>query len=411
VLFAAALVLVITGHLHWKSAGAVFACVFLASILGILVASIYSFARKRWLRGIMHLVTLPATAIAVMFVGLLIGATGDGFADRLTIPSNIAVSEPREAHLELGMTPHSPRDAFQIRMLQALTQPASDDLTVSASIPSLVNLHKHHPRVLRRYLASSPSWRVFEERGAVFATRRWIVGPHWCYDLHGYYSDFSAGYQIRVTIGLSGRPWAGTKGIYTRMRPGETKEVDVSREYGSDKSRCVVYSGDLVVEVFEESHSNKRERCLTKAAFAFLEDEFHKLDVSPTWSTVQSLLPDPLTGPENPTIRLWKSFQPGIYESEIWANPKESGMIYLKAFEVTRDTRLCERELRQYSNERIGWSDDPKQLFLSNTIFTIDEGDWGKPYAARFEVWFVPDSGKPPRKLMQRVFKIEGWQR
>jgi hypothetical protein len=41
----------------------------------------------------------------------------------------------------------------------------------------------------------------------------------------------------------------------------------------------------------------------------------------------------------------------------------------------------------------------------------IYEGDWGKPYAARFEVWFTPDAGGPERKLAERIFKIEGWQR
>jgi hypothetical protein len=51
------------------------------------------------------------------------------------------------------------------------------------------------------------------------------------------------------------------------------------------------------------------------------------------------------------------------------------------------------------------------ELFFSNAFFTIYEGDWGKPYAARFEVWFIPDSGAPEWKLLERVFKIEGWQR
>ena len=41
----------------------------------------------------------------------------------------------------------------------------------------------------------------------------------------------------------------------------------------------------------------------------------------------------------------------------------------------------------------------------------ISEGDWDKPYAARFEVWFKPDSDETERKLAERVFKIEGWQR
>ena len=43
--------------------------------------------------------------------------------------------------------------------------------------------------------------------------------------------------------------------------------------------------------------------------------------------------------------------------------------------------------------------------------FKIYEGDWGKPYAARIEVWFCPDFGRTERKLMERVCKIEGWMR
>jgi hypothetical protein len=40
-----------------------------------------------------------------------------------------------------------------------------------------------------------------------------------------------------------------------------------------------------------------------------------------------------------------------------------------------------------------------------------DVGDWGMPYAARFEVWFAPESGGADRKLLEKVFKIEGWQK
>ncbi len=86
-------------------------------------------------------------------------------------------------------------------------------------------------------------------------------------------------------------------------------------------------------------------------------------------------------------------------------------MIYLKAFEVTKNYPLSVDSLKEYSNEWVGWSNNPSELFFSNTNFTIYEGDWGKPYAARFEVWFVPDSGASERKLTEKVFKIEGWQR
>lgn len=112
----------------------------------------------------------------------------------------------------------------------------------------------------------------------------------------------------------------------------------------------------------------------------------------------------------DPSIQLRNSSQPGIYDAEIWVNPGEPGMLYLKAFEVTQGTPLSVNRLRERSNEWAGWSDKPDELFFSNTHFTIYEGDWGKPYAARFEVWFKPDSGAEERKLMEKVFKIEGWQ-
>ena len=103
--------------------------------------------------------------------------------------------------------------------------------------------------------------------------------------------------------------------------------------------------------------------------------------------------------------------QPGIYEVEAWVNPGEAGLVYLKAYEVTRNYQLSDERLRAASNERMGWSEDAEELFYSNTNITIYEGDWGQPYAARFELWFLPDSGKRGRKLLERVLKIEGWER
>jgi hypothetical protein len=67
--------------------------------------------------------------------------------------------------------------------------------------------------------------------------------------------------------------------------------------------------------------------------------------------------------------------------------------------------------LEEKSKTRMTWSNSPEERFGAKAGFTVYEGDWGKPYAARFEVWFEPDSGKGQRKLSERVFKIEGWQR
>ena len=42
--------------------------------------------------------------------------------------------------------------------------------------------------------------------------------------------------------------------------------------------------------------------------------------------------------------------------------------------------------------------------------FTVYEGDWGHPYAARFELWFRNENGHET-KLAKKNYKIEGWMR
>lgn len=87
------------------------------------------------------------------------------------------------------------------------------------------------------------------------------------------------------------------------------------------------------------------------------------------------------------------------------------GWIYLKAFEITRNEPLFADRLKTETTEWLGWSDDPEEQFLSETHFTIYEGDWGQYYGARFEVWFKPENGGGERKLLERNFKIDGWMR
>ena len=36
----------------------------------------------------------------------------------------------------------------------------------------------------------------------------------------------------------------------------------------------------------------------------------------------------------------------------------------------------------------------------------LDEGNWGQYYAARFELWFRPDTGAPERKITEKVYRI-----
>jgi len=106
---------------------------------------------------------------------------------------------------------------------------------------------------------------------------------------------------------------------------------------------------------------------------------------------------------------LYNSWQPGIYEYDFWMNKIESGVIYLKAFEITQEEELSSNYVKQDTKTPINNPSDSFIRFSSEKTFKIYEGDWGKFYAARFEVWFKPNSGGQERKLFQKNFKIEGW--
>ena len=110
-------------------------------------------------------------------------------------------------------------------------------------------------------------------------------------------------------------------------------------------------------------------------------------------------------------FQLYNSFQPGLYEYDFWIGKIESGTIYLKAFEITQNLELSSDRLRKSSSISIYNPTDKIMKFGINSDFTIYEGDWGDPYAGRFEVWFKPDNGAKERKLYSKNYKIEGWMR
>ncbi|MFO7839333.1 MAG: hypothetical protein R6X08_07535 [Desulfosalsimonadaceae bacterium] len=416
----------VTATLHWKPlaiVAKVLFCIAGVAFLGVISASIWNLIKKRWANGVINLLLVPVCCAAAIFAFAFVflmtdpvsGPGEDGFADDLEIPADAEIVEPGE---KLDAQSGAERDEFQAQLLAALQAPGGKDTTVSGNISPLLRLKNDHPDILRRYLASSPAWRVFEERGNDFATRRWKFGSQWRYNLHGYYTrhDVAAGqkngipeFQVRFTIGLSGKPWGRDNKDTTWLNTGEAAKVTLSTGNQMHESHCVISTDAVVAEVFEQSGA--RERRLTKAALDFLQAELQPLAENPSWETARRILPPDSIRKGEPSFEIRNASQPGVYDSMIWVNPGEPGTVYLKAFEVTRGTPLSVDRLQEKSNERIGWSGDPEELFFSNTQFTIYEGEPGKPYAARLEVWFVPDSGGTERKLLEKVFKIEGWQR
>ena len=377
---------------------------------------IWQAIRRHWNSTGVFLLGLTVAVIAIVPAFIMAVGTGDPFANGLEIPEGIKIADALD---KPQVATPAGDDEFRTAILKATQASDSDDVEVSGELSNLVAVIEQKRSLFERYLAASPAWRVFEVQSERFATRRWKVSQDWRYDLHGYYSDFDINgpfqrpsrksFQVRCTLGLTGATWVQNLNDATEISNGQKADVSVTGKIGNYDSLCVFKAGSVVLEIFEQSES--RERQLTMAALKIVDSEAKAVLNSEGWNSLVEFLPSGTTRSGSSHIELCSSFQPGIYDSFVWINPGEPGLTYLKAFEVTRNYQLSESRLLRYSNERVGWSDDASEQFFSNTHFTIFEGDWGQPYAARIEMWFRPDSGKPERKLIEKTFKIEGWQR
>lgn len=378
-------------------------------LLYLLVSTVVRFCKKRIAPAVTNLVCFLASAaalfpalVAAIFTSLL---TPDDFAKGLVIPSGIDIAEPGfggSPNYDLASSP----DPFQAALLNALTTPPPPgDLTLD--LPSLAGIQRDHPDLLARFLSTHPGWRVYTRRGNRHATRRWRSGGAWQPNGNLYYSSFTTSggpdFQSRTNIGLDGKPWAGRPQI---IPLGTPTPASIGTGGSLRESHVGIRTAGLLVDQFEQSASTSRPA--TIAAFTHLESEFAALATEPTWQHAKTLLPPDAVTTGAPSITL--SGSSGTYNAHIRCNPGEPGSIHLKAFEITEGTPLSARDLKNDSYERTGWSENPAELFLSATAITIREGAWGDFYAARFEVWFIPDDGTPERKLLEHNYKIEGWE-
>ena len=113
----------------------------------------------------------------------------------------------------------------------------------------------------------------------------------------------------------------------------------------------------------------------------------------------------------NINFQLYNSYQPGLYEYDLWIQSEQSGTVFLKVYEITQEILLSSSSVMNGSSIRIENTQGKIKKFSSKDDFTIYEGDWGQPYGARFEVWFIPDNKNEEKKLVQKNYIIEGWMR
>lgn len=387
-----------------------------------LVQGIARLFERRWSRAVWALVrfiglslaggTVVAVSALVMAVGDFLGPSEDGFADGLTIPPGLDVAEPLSSHGSVAAASGA-SDPYRDAVSAALSKPGGGSSDFVPSIPSLRAASTDHPAAFFEYLEASPDWSVFLERGNRFAKRSWSENGEPKDTLHGYISEFGGpeAFQTRCLLCLDRKQWSryrvqqvqeGAGPVSPRMGTGN----------GMHESRVMIECGGVWVEIFEQSMAP--ERRVTKATLNELEAEFSQFVKDPSVAVKDAKdrsrdLARRLAGPAGTPLELAGGL--GMYEARFSLNPAEAGAVYLKAYEATKGTPLSVDRLRAASETRMAWSIDPSEVFGAKVGFTIYEGDWDKPYAARFEVWFVPDAGGPERKLAERNFKIEGWQR
>lgn len=111
----------------------------------------------------------------------------------------------------------------------------------------------------------------------------------------------------------------------------------------------------------------------------------------------------------NSWLQIWNGEQGGIYHYAFYWPALSDGEIYLRCFEATKNTELSASRLKPRTTVRVFGHNEFGQV-VPPTEFTIYEGDWEDYYAVRVEVWHKPTGGEP-HKLMEKIYRMEGWMR
>ena len=109
-------------------------------------------------------------------------------------------------------------------------------------------------------------------------------------------------------------------------------------------------------------------------------------------------------------LHIWNGPQGGIYKYDFYYPSLAAGDIYLRCYEATKNIPLSKERVKERSTVPIESTYSFSQV-VDKKEFTIYEGDWGDYYAARIEVWHRDANTGKEKKLMEKVYRVEGWMR
>ncbi len=389
----------------------------LFSVIGLLLSIICQFFQKRWALGVFQIFICLVLCVCGIMIQIKMFAAlrhvpAEGFDYKIPPESVIGAKElllferkePSFADLA-----DPANGLFQTALFEAWKNPPDDAQTVPLEIPSLARAATKNRALLGQYLACNPQWHFFylyysdAEGPALSAKRRMSI--------NGFPHDNSSIYiESASTEGTS--PETFDYSLIIHLEKTDSffrKNIPLGRGDVNCEKITQFYCADILTLIWE--YGARKPFTLSAATIKALEKEFSAVADAKNFEQIKALLPTGSIRIGDPCFELRKSLFFGRYNMQIWANPGESGILYLKAFEITKNTPLSAEWLKKTTNERIGWSDNPQECFWTTFDFHIFASNWGKPYAARIEIWFRPDSGQPERKLCEGTFKMVGYQR
>ena len=124
---------------------------------------------------------------------------------------------------------------------------------------------------------------------------------------------------------------------------------------------------------------------------------------------ISSSQPDPGFS-EKECLQVWNDFQGGLYQYSFYYPELPDGDVFLRCFEVTENIELSTSRLRKASTVKV-IDHTEFGMIADKQNFTIYEGDWGDYYAARIEVWYKNARTGKETKLLEKIYRVEGWMR
>ncbi len=97
------------------------------------------------------------------------------------------------------------------------------------------------------------------------------------------------------------------------------------------------------------------------------------------------------------------------YDFYMWHKPTEKGEILIKAFELTQNVQLSEEKLTERTKNEITDLDNVYKLYKGSSV--IYEGSFSNFYPTQFELWFKSKSSGIEKKLAEKNYLIDGWDR